>query len=132
MNFPRSLLFHFYNLFFFVLSHSTWPSQFLVSYYFSTLHSHLLPFFTVLTRPFSSLSHSLPFSRYPFGLSRSTHRLALLTKKNLSFNSLFPLRSTEISKKWKYSKKNIIKKSSWKFLVIFPKKSTEISSLPNF
>ena len=68
-------------IYFFVLSHSTRPSQFLVSYYFSTLRSHLLTFFTVLTRPFSSLSHFLPFSRYPFGLSRSTHRLALLKKK---------------------------------------------------
>ena len=92
-------------IYFFVLSHSTWPSQFLVSYYFSTLRYHLLTFFTDLTSPFSSLSQFLPFSRYPFGLSRSTHRLALLTKKNLSFNSLFPLRSTEISRKWKYSKK---------------------------
>ena len=68
-------------IYFFVLSHSTWPSQFLVSYYFSTLRSHLLTVFTVLTSPFSSLSHFLPFSRYPFGLSRSTHRLALLKKK---------------------------------------------------
>ena len=97
-------------IYFFVLSHSTWPSQFLVSYYFSTLRSHLLTVFTVLTRPFSSLSHFLPFSRYPFGLSRSTHRLALLKIKNLSFNSLFPLRSTEISRKWKYSKKIYNKK----------------------
>ena len=68
-------------IYFFVLSHSTWPSQFLVSYYFSTLRSHLLTVFTVLTRPFSSLSHFLPFSRYPLGFSRSTHRLALLKKK---------------------------------------------------
>ena len=119
-------------IYFFVLSHSTWPSQFLVSYYFSTLRSHLLTVFIVLTRPFSSLSQFLPFSLYLLGLSWSTHRLALLkNKKNSSFTSLFPLRSTEISRKWKHSEK-YNKTDQWKFLVIFPKRSTEISSLSKF
>ena len=92
--------------------------------------SHLFTFFPDLARLFSSLSHFLPFSLYPLDLSGSTHRLALLKKKkkNSCFSSLFSLRSTEISRKWKYSKK-YNKKEQWKFLVIFPKRSTEISSL---
>ena len=96
--------------------------------------SHVFTFFPDLTRSFSSLSHFLPFSLYPHDLSGSPHRLALLPKKkkkNSCFSSLFSLRSTEISRKWKYSEK-YNKKEQWKFLVIFPKRSTGISSLPNF
>ena len=43
--------------------------------------SHLLTFFTDLTRPSSSIFYFLPFSRYPLSLLGSTHRLALFKKK---------------------------------------------------
>ena len=91
--------------------------------------SHLFTFFTDLTRPFSSRSHFLPFSLYPLMICSSFS--SFKNKKNSLFCSLFPLRSTEISRKWKYSEK-YNKTEQWKFLVIFPKRSTEISSLPNF
>ena len=85
----------------------TWPDLFLPSLNF--FHSHCT-----------------------FSASRDLLRLALLkNKKNSSFTSLFPLRSTEISRKWKHSEK-YNKTDRWKFLVIFPKRSTEISSLSKF
>ena len=128
MNFPGRLLFHLFNLFF-----CTFP--FHVTFTFLE-GSHLLTYFTDLTRPFSSLSHFLPFSRYPFGLSRSTPRLALLKKKKLIiqfFVSSQDLGALKFLKSGSPQKKKIyIIKKSWKFLVIFPKRSTEISSLPNF
>ena len=128
-------LIHF--LYFHISRNLSWFLMSLVLSNFSDIivsPSHLFTFFPDLTRPFSSLSHFLPFSLYPLDLSGSTHCLALLKKKKKKhscFSSLFSLRSTEISRKWKYSEK-YNKKEQWKFLVIVPKRSTEISSLPNF
>lgn len=93
--------------------------------------SHLFTFFTDLTGPFSSplsLSSILTVPSQPLRIYSS---FSSSQKKYSSFSSLFSLRSTEISREWKYSEK-YNKKEQWKFLVIFPKRSTKISSPPNF
>ena len=90
--------------------------------------SHLFTLFTDLTRPFSStlsLSSILTVHSRPLRIYSS---FSSSQKKYPSFSSLFSLRSTEISREWKYLEK-YNKKEQWKFLVIFPKRSTEISSL---
>ena len=111
MNFPRRLLFHFFNLFFCTFTfHVTFTVFGVLLLFNSTFSSPYLRHSPDQTFYFPLSLSSI--SRYPFGHSRSTHRLVLLKKKkNLSFGSyLFPLRSTEISRKWKYSKKKKKKK----------------------
>ena len=131
------ILLHFFNSFS-VLSHFTWPftvfdvfSTFqLFRYYcfsFSTLY--LLPWPDQTFFPLS-LSSILTVPSRPLRFY-SLFSSSFKKKKNSCFSSLFSLRSTEISRKWKYSEK-YNKTEQWKFLVIFPKGSTEISSLPNF
>ena len=131
MNFPRSLLFHFYNLFFCTFTFHVTFTVFGVLLLFNSPFSspHLLhcpdqTFFfplslsSILTVPFRPLKI---YSSFSSSKKKKTYRLILC----FLLGALKFLESGS-------TQKNLIKKSSRKFLVIFPKKSTEISSLPNF
>ena len=84
MNFPRRLLFHFFNLFFCTFTfHVTFTVFGVLLLFNSTFSSPYLRHSPDQTF-FFPLSLS-SFSRYPFGLSRSTHRLALLKKKKKTY-----------------------------------------------
>ena len=136
MNFPRSLLFHFYNLFFctftFHVTFTVFGVLLLFNSTFSSPHRLHCPhcpdqsfFFplslsSILTVPFRPLKIYSSFSSSQ-KKKKKTYRLVLC----FLLGALKFLESGS-------TQKNIIKKSSWKFIVIFPKKSTEISSLPNF